>query len=202
VGTIVNPWEQIPDETPIDISGLIQKHISNRGELSIAEAANILEPTVKYLAGKPTRRQAPFTLKWVYKLHREMFGKVWQWAGRRRQQELNIGVPHYQIDTQLQNLLNDLIYWRDNTKTPLSEQAAMLHHRSVQIHPFQNGNGRWARMLANIWLRQQGSSITAWPDEVIGEVSTIRAEYIEAIKAADNGNYAPLIALHERFKST
>lgn len=56
-------------------------------------------------------------------------------------------------------------------------------------------------MLANIWLRQQGHPIVAWPDTVIGHASVIRGQYIQAIKTADNGDYGPLIALHERFWS-
>ena len=62
-------WESIPDETPIDVSGLIPRHVRSRLELNIVEAENMLRATVKYLAGKPTRRQAPFTLVWVYNLH-------------------------------------------------------------------------------------------------------------------------------------
>ena len=107
--------ESVPHETPIDVSGLIPKHISSRTDLSIAEAVNIHKAIVKYLAAKPTRRQAPFTLRWLYKLHKEMFGKVWRWAGHRRQIELNIGVPHYQIDAQLQTLLDDLLDAADET---------------------------------------------------------------------------------------
>lgn len=194
-------FESVPDETPIDASGLIPKHVHSRVELNVLEAENILRATVKYLAAKPTRRQAPFNLVWVYKLHREMFGKVWQWAGRRRQHELNLGVPMHQIDIQLQALLDDAAFWRENARMPVVEQAARLHHRAVQIHPFENGNGRWARMLANIWLRQQGRPIVAWPDVVIGQTSVIRGEYIKAIKAADEGDYGPLIRLHENFWS-
>lgn len=195
----MNPWAPVPDESPIDASGLIPRHITNRAQLSLVEAENIHRAIVKYLSARPTRRQAPFTIAWAYKLHNEMFGKVWKWAGKRRQSELNIGIPARQIDPQVQLLLDDLVYWRNETKMPFPEQAARLHHRAVQIHPFLNGNGRWARLLANIWLRQQRQAITAWPDQAIGNVSPIRAEYISAIKSADTGDYAPLISLTERF---
>jgi Fic-DOC domain mobile mystery protein B len=131
-----------------------------------------------------------------------MFGNVWRWAGQRRQIELNIGAPHYHIDAQLQTLLDDLHYWHDHSAMPPAEQAAHLHHRAVYVHPFLNGNGRWARLLANIWLRRLGHPITFWPDDTIGQTSSIRTEYIAAIKAADNGDYQPLFALHEKFKST
>lgn len=195
-------WKSIPGETPIDASGLIPKHIRTRAQLNIVEAENIHRAVVKYLIARPTRRQAPFTLKWIYKLHAEMFGKVWMWAGKRRSTELNLGIPHHLIDTQLQDLLDTLKFWRDESNMPPTEQAARLHHRAVQIHPFNNGNGRWARLLANIWLRQNKHPITAWPDQSIGQTSPIRAKYIAAIKAADNGDYAPLISLHRRYEES
>ena len=56
----------------------------------------------------------------------------------------------------------------------LIEQAVVLHHLAVQIHPFPNGNGRWARMVANIWLKLHGGEATEWPETVIGTASTIR----------------------------
>jgi Fic family protein len=50
---------------------------------------------------------------------------------------------------QLQTLLEDLVFWEARGDA-LLEQSVRLHHRAVWIHPFLNGNGRWARMLANI----------------------------------------------------
>lgn len=43
------------------------------------------------------------------------------------------------------------------------DDAALLHYRAVKIHPFPNGNGRWSRMLANVWLRKHGAKPTVWP---------------------------------------
>jgi hypothetical protein len=53
--------------------------------------------------------------------------------------------------------------------------------------------------LANIWLRLHGSSPTEWPEEVVGEASVIRSEYIAAVKSADSMEYGPLIALHRQY---
>jgi Fic family protein len=43
----------------------------------------------------------------------------------------------------------DIQAWEIKTDL-LLEQAMRIHHRTVNIHPFENGNGRWSRMLANI----------------------------------------------------
>jgi fido (protein-threonine AMPylation protein) len=125
-----------------------------------------------------------------------MFGKVWAWAGLPRKVELNLGVPFIQVEARLHELLTNLRYWH---AMPLPEQAARLHHGAVTIHPFLNGNGRWSRMLANVWLKLHGSGPTEWPEQAVGDVSVIRSEYLDAIRAADRHEFAPLIELHTRY---
>jgi Fic family protein len=83
----------------------------------------------------------------------------------------------------------------------LVERATMLHYRAVQIHPFAGGNGRWSRMLANIWLRLHKHPITRWPNELHGGASLIRKQYIAAIQLADHGDLDSLIELHRRYTS-
>lgn len=193
-------WKSIPGETPIDdISGLKLKSVKIRADLNDAEARNIRKAVMKYLAAKPSRRQAPFTLGWCYKLHKQMFGDVWRWAGQKRIAELNLGVPAHRIDVDLQNLLHDLEHWQKVGDMEIAEQAARLHHRAVLIHPFLNGNGRWARLLANIFLKQAVDKVTVWPEETVGNESIIRAEYLAAVRSADQGDYAQLVALHRRY---
>ncbi len=190
-------WKPIPGETPIDdVSGLKVKGIRLRKELNRLEAENILKATQKYFSGHLTKRKAPFDYAWVLRLHEEMFGDVWVWAGRLRHFDTNLGVPHRQIEGRLFDLLKDMDYWTDS---PWSMQAAFLHHRSVSIHPFPNGNGRWARMLANILLRLNGQSYTLWPEATVGEANVVRDEYLGALRAADEGDYDPLQKMHQRF---
>lgn len=192
-------WEPIEGETPIDDrSGLLLKHVRSRRQLNAAEAMNIQKAVVKYLAARPSARSAPFHLDWCLKLHREMFGDVWNWAGTVRRTDLNLGVPPFRIEIDLQQLTDDLRYWRTKSTMHHNEVAARLHHRAVLIHPFLNGNGRWSRMLANIFLRQAAKPLTRWPEETLGESSIIRSEYLRAIRLADAGDYEPLIDLHRR----
>lgn len=198
-------WPGVEDETPLDLSHLTtrvrQQGISTRAELSKLEADNIRRVVVKYLAAKPSAALAPFDITWALKLHEEMFNEVWQWAGRTRVEDVNIGVPVYNIHGDLFGLLQDLPEW-PGYKMPLLEQAARLHHRAVAIHPFPNGNGRWSRMLGNIWLRRNDAPIVNWPEDTIGQTSVIRKDYIAAIKKADAGDYSDLIAMHETYAAT
>ena len=65
----------------------------------------------------------------------------------------------------------------------------------MAIHPFINGNGRWSRMLANIYLKQNGLEPTKWNEDLLAKENVHRGDYIQALKQADNGNYELLIKM-------
>ncbi len=193
------PRPPIPGGTPLDdISGLRIRSITSQAALNEAEAANILKAVTKYLAARPSKRAARFDVAWMKRLHAEMFGDVWNWAGTLRKHNPNIGCDWPVIEQELYALSADHAA-RVAAGMPLIEQAAWLHHRAVQIHPFKNGNGRWSRLLANIWLKRSGESITEWPEQVIGAESAISGIYLQAMKAADAYDMQPLIALHHQY---
>jgi Fic-DOC domain mobile mystery protein B len=193
----VSDWRPIPGETPIDPSHLRDRSITTRRELNQAEAKNIRKAHVKYLAATPTRRTASFDYVWLLRLHKEMYCDVWAWAGKPRQGDLNFGVAWQQVSSQVLALSGDLPCWGKSGMS-LLEQAARLHYRAVWIHPFWNGNGRWARLLANIWLRRHKAPLIRWPEESIGQESLIRNDYLRALQAADDGDFGPLLALHSQ----
>lgn len=82
---------------------------------------------------------------------------------------------------------------------PIVEITARIHHRLVQIHPFENGNGRWARMVTNIYLKKKGFEPIQWPEEQMFIANEFREKYIKTLKAADLHDYQPLIKLHCQF---
>jgi Fic-DOC domain mobile mystery protein B len=194
----LDDWPTIPGETPIDPSHLKDRGIRTRLDLCRAEALNISKAYVKYLAAVPSKRLAPFDYAWLLRLHKEMFCNVWTWAGQIRQENLKLGVPCHQVPGQLLDLTRDLPYW-EGTSMSLLEQAARLHYQAVRIHPFCNGNGRWARLLANVWLRRHKAPLIMWPDENVMQESLIRNDYLKALKAADEGDFGPLLALHAKY---
>jgi Fic family protein len=82
---------------------------------------------------------------------------------------------------QVPSLIKKLLQWlNDNAKKyhPIL-LAAELHYRFVMIHPFVDGNGRTARLLANLILLQHG-----YPYANITVKSKDR--YLEAITTADS----------------
>jgi Fic-DOC domain mobile mystery protein B len=184
-------------ETPLtDLDGLRNRRIRTRSQLAVAEAENIRQAVIRYLVAKPSRKTATFDFSWMLQLHAAMFGDVWSWAGQIRPRPLSLGSDPAHIGEHLARLC-DQIQGREPSMPSMLEQAVFIHHRAVQIHPFRNGNGRWSRMLSNIWLRIHNCPIVEWPAG-IGLESPIRSEYLACLRAADAHDMGPLLELHAR----
>lgn len=193
-------WDNREGETPYeDLDGfkLIDEYpYPTRQLVDELEEENIRKATVKYLSSRPSGKKAPFKFKWLLKLHEEMYGDVWEWAGTTRQQNTQIGVDKHQINEQLRILAFDIPDMPTYFDDPV-EIAASIHHRAVYIHPFKNGNGRWSRLLANIWLKQNHNTVTKWPS-IAGE-SPVRDEYLKAVREADGLDFSRFIEMHHRY---
>jgi Fic-DOC domain mobile mystery protein B len=190
----------VPDgATPLDpdeIEGLLQPHVTTRGELDELEAENIqlgLEWAFR-VAVLGRRRADVITETFLYALHRHMFGEVWAWAGQVRRTNKNIGVDKYAVRVEVRNLVEDARLWRAEEVYGPDELAVRFHHRLVRIHPFANGNGRHARMMADLIVRQAGRAPLSWGSGTLTTTSALRERYIGALRAADRGDVHPLIA--------
>lgn len=181
--------------TPLDPDerqGLKFAHITTRGELDELEQANI-EQALGWLSRR--RGGDIFDDGFVRTLHKRLFGDVWSWAGEYRQTEKSIGIDPPQISMQLRMLLDNARYWSENGVYPPREAAARFHHRMVQIHPFPKGNGRHARIAADVMLEDYYDHLPIeWASgfdlQADGER---RKAYIAALRAADAGEFALLL---------
>jgi Fic-DOC domain mobile mystery protein B len=181
-----------PGATPLDpdeARGLIPAHIATRGQLNEWELQNIVEGRV-WASG--LRGADLLSLDFIQKLHQRMFGKTWRWAGTIRSTEKNIGVEPAQIRVRLTELCRDVEAQVQNRAYPVREIAARFHHRLVMIHPFPNGNGRFARLLADLLLARHGEPPFAWGAGDPSAPDDIRQRYIAALRAADGSDYGPL----------
>lgn len=182
--------------TPLDPDerqGLKFPHITTRGELDELEQANI-EQGLRWIARR--RRGDIFDDAFVRRVHSRLFGDVWRWAGDYRLTERNIGIAPYQISMQLRMLLDDARFWAGNAVYPPLEAAARFHHRMVQIHPFPNGNGRHARIAADIMLEDyyRHPPVTWAGGFDLQADNERRREYIAALRAADAHDLGPLLS--------
>lgn len=171
--------------------GLIPSHITLRHELNEMEQAGILEAE----GWAFSRKRAVLDKKFLCRLHKEMFKNVWKWAGEySKETGRNIGVDGYKIQTELHQMLDDVSYWIENKTYPADEIAIRFHHRLVLIHPFPNGNGRHARLAADLLAVHLGRPRFTWGRESIGTVgSDIRKHYVSALRQADNHDIGPLL---------
>ena len=181
--------------TPLDpdeLNGLRFKHVSTRGELDQLEQAGITEG-IKWL----DKQKNPDVLSetFVLALHKRLFGSVWKWAGTFRRTEKNIGVDPAQVAIELRQLLDDAKYWVEHRTFPPKELAARFHHRLVYIHPFPNGNGRHARIMADAILTKllKGPAIDWAGGYKLEAMNERRNEYIVALRAADGHDFSPLL---------
>lgn len=127
--------------------------------------------------------------------HRLWLGNVYAWAGQER--SVNLGKGGFQFATA--SLLPGLLqaFERDVLArwTPCGRLAAdevlhaiaVTHVELILIHPFREGNGRLARLLADVMAVQAGHEpldYSSWEQD--------KAAYIGAIHAGLGGDYRPM----------
>jgi len=176
--------------SPEEREGLIPSYITLRGELNEAEQANILEAD----AWAFSRKRDVLDEGFLNMLHKRMYGNVWRWAGTCRKTQKNIGIEFYKIPTELRALLDDCRYWVKNNTHPPDEIAARFHHRLVWMHCYPNGNGRHARLAADLLLTALGRDRFSWGSTSLVDAGATRAAYAAALRAADKNDYGRLFA--------
>ena len=165
-------------------------YIATRAELNAAEQENIASGQAWAFA----RKREVLSEEFVRELHRRMLGDVWRWAGRFRTSPRNIGIDHWDIPVQLRSLLDDVRVWTEKKVYPPDEIAVRFHHRLTQIHPFPNGNGRHARLMADLLVVQLGGQSFTWGSGSLRDAGDLRRRYIDALHAADRHDIALLLA--------
>ncbi|WP_093381342.1 mobile mystery protein B [Variovorax sp. OV329] len=177
---------------PDEKAGLIPDYLETRGQLNDWEQENILQAT-RWLS----RLRAPDVLSegFCRLLHQRMFDETWAWAGTFRKSDKNIGADWRQIATRLNQLLGNVRHQVDSMAFPPDELVARFHRDLVWLHPFPNGNGRHSRMMADALLTQMGGRPFSWGRgaTAVG-ASELRAQYLAALRAADDNDFAALLA--------
>ena len=98
--------------------------------------------------------------------------------------------PPEQVESEMSSLIR--MHQSHDGVAPEVE-AAWVHHRFTQIHPFQDGNGRVARCLATlIFLKAYWFPLVVRNEE--------RARYLDALEGADQGDLAPLVEFFSRIQ--
>lgn len=177
---------------PDDRVGLIPSYIATRSDLNDAEQRNIVAARQRWLR-RPPEPEGILDDMALRELHRDMFGEVWVWAGTYRRRETSIGIDPSRIAVSVRDLVQDARPWLASGND-LDETAATFHHRLVAIHPFVNGNGRHARLAADVLLASTGRPEFTWGAAELQSQGDARDRYLDALRAADRGDLRPLLA--------
>ncbi len=130
------------------------------------------------------RSDAPITESDIRNLHRLVMAKsapdiAGRYADRARFVNTDAGVFSFPPPLEVQPLMQQFGNWLGRA-TPGPETAFEAHRRLVAIHPFNDGNGRTARLLMNLVLARAG-----FPAVAIRPVD--RPAYIRALEAIQAG---------------
>jgi Fic-DOC domain mobile mystery protein B len=189
-------FQYAPGATPLDpdkAAGLVPSHITTQADLNAWEQANILQ-AVRWVARQ--KKRDLLTEGFVRDLHRRMFDQTWKWAGTFRQSNKNIGVDWTQVAVKLRNLLDNTRFQIDHKVFEPDELVVRFHHQLVWVHAFPNGNGRHARLMADVLAQQLGRPRMTWggADVELVSMGTVRDRYLRALREADQGQWSALIA--------
>lgn len=175
--------------TPEERHELIPAYIATRDELNEAEELGIAATDQWAFSRKRNVLDEAFLLQ----LHKRMFKDVWRWAGTIRTTARNIGIDAIQIPMSLRMLLDDVRFWIEHGTFSPDEIALRFHTRLTWIHPFPNGNGRHARLVADLLIAQLGGERFSWGGGGLIDPTELRARYIAAVRKGDGDDFGPLL---------
>ena len=145
------------------------------------------------------RRDHRFTAQDLCDLHRRWLGGLYPWAGYYRQVNVSKGGFPFAAASLIPMLMNEFESDMLGRHTPMQSHHRVLrtvalaetHTEFLLIHPFREGNGRMARLLAILMCWQAGLRAPAFEDMLKRRT----AEYFAAVRAGLDRNYDPMRAL-------
>lgn len=175
-----------PGATPLDeeIMRQLVPNLTTQGELNEFEAQNIALAEL-WVRSSRTLKKNFLSATGLYSLHKKMFAQTWKWAGRTRWKQTNIGVPPQEIQNALGRILGDIKFWLEHKTYSIEEIAIRFHHKLVLIHPFPNGNGRFARLATDLLLEYNGAKRFTWGAVDLANNEEQRNIYLAALRKAD-----------------
>ena len=168
--------------------------ITSVRELERRESAALLIATQQII--DETRVDQRFTAGEIRRMHQLWLGKIYEWAGEYRGVNIAKGAFMFAAAIQIPRLMQDLERGPLREYTPCSfnttaAQAtalAIVHTELILIHPFRDGNGRCARLLAMLMGLQAGLPALDFG----GIRGAKKREYIAAVHAGLNRDYDPM----------
>jgi cell filamentation protein len=138
-------------------------------------------------------RDHQFSARDISKMHQIWLGPIYPWAGQYRKVNLTRDNFTFAAANQITKLMNDFEKSHLASCTPCTFESideivtaiSTVHVELVLIHPFREGNGRLARLVATLMALQGGLP----PLNFGGIRGKVRQEYFHSIRAGLDRNY-------------
>ncbi|RRA99111.1 Fic/DOC family protein [Larkinella rosea] len=166
--------------------------------IGLAEFEGFLSAEIRLTEQLTSRTR--FTCQYIRKMHKLALGHLYGFAGKWRDVNLSKGgfvfaAAHF-LPNSMQSLETAVLASLPNryaTHEQLVHDLAVVHAELLFIHPFREGNGRTARLLANLMCRKQGLNSLRWEKIEPNEGAEISfTSYIHAVQQAAGQNYEPM----------
>lgn len=166
------------------------QNLTNKEAIAIEESRGVLRAESRLL--DELTDNTSFDIKYIKRIHKLMFEKLYPFAGKFR--TVNISKNGFvfpaaqfleqSMESFEKEVLLQLPHEYDN-KQMLIKDIAKVHAELLFIHPFREGNGRAARILANLMAYKQG-----YKSLNFGKLTGKEYEkYVIAVQQAANMNY-------------
>ena len=142
-----------------------------------------------------------FTRKDIDRIHKLFLGKIYSWAGTYRDVNMSKegfvfaaarAIPQLMLDLE-RNVLARHTPCIGATLKEIAGSIALVHAELLLIHPYRDGNGRMARLLATIMAYQAG--LPGIDFGFIGGRGKEYDRYTAAVRAGVRNDYAPMTAI-------
>lgn len=168
--------------------------ITTKKEIDRVETELLFEITDQLLDEFDESRQ--FSADDILQIHRRWLGSVYEWAGTYRQVMMSKGnfmfaAPAYlpklmaYFEKELLAKYTPCIF---SSREEIIYALAIVHTELILIHPFREGNGRIARLLATLMALQAGLPLL----DFSGLEKERQNDYFAAVQNGMNRNYEPM----------
>ena len=167
--------------------------ITSAVEIALSEFEGFLRAEILLTERLTTKTK--FNIAYILQIHKLALGHLYSFAGKYRDVNMSKGgfpfaasrfLPQT-MQTFEQEILSHLPA-KYSAKEPLIKDLARTHGELLFIHPFREGNGRTARILANLMCRKQGYDALKF--ELIGEEEFDK--YVSSIQSVKNNDYSEM----------
>jgi Fic family protein len=173
--------------SPVETTLVIEKGITISGK-PLKDHLEALDhyDAIRYVR-ELARQETPLVESDVRNLHKLVMRRsapeiAGQYAGLPRYVRTETGRHSFPSPAEVPALMNDFAGWLV-TAPDTPDTAFMAHRRLVEIHPFNDGNGRTARLLMNLSLIRGGyPPVAVRPED--------RLEYIRSLQQEQAGQGA------------